>query len=464
LFLSGQSNRNETIRNSNLALRQFGVQEADIVGIVNTITKYTVMVNDPDQIRYHLEKAVYLAKTGRKGPVWLDIPLDVQSAVIDEKNLFAFDPNELEYEYSNIPLKAEMLFVEQVLAGATRPIVLAGQGVRLSGGITSFKTFIEKFNIPYVASRLGIDLLPSDHPLFIGRIGTKGDEAGNFAIQNADVILSIGSRLSISSTGFDYDAFGKYAKLIVVDIDPIEHKKNTVNISYFINSDARVFLDEVLSYNIPIVSGEWVKLLSDYKKACPVAFYGKDVEQGINTYTFVNKLSKELKNDSVVISDAGSAFFVVGQGLQLKENQRWVTSGAQAEMGYTIPATVGVSLAKHGEVIGITGDGSFQMNIQELQTIVYHKLPVKLFVWNNNGYASIRDTQDRFFNNHYIGTDMDCGVSFPDLSKIADAYGIRYFKIDKYSTMNNIIKRVLSLDEPVICEVICDKNQKLLRF
>lgn len=463
LFISGQSKRKETIRNSNLLLRQFGVQEADIIGIVNTITKYSIMINDPNEIKYHLQKAVYLAKTGRPGPVWLDIPLDVQGAFVDESELVDFDPNDIYKEYAEIPTEKDLSIFSEAISTSSRPIIIAGQGIRLAGAIESFKTFIEKLKIPYVASRLGINLLPSNHPLFIGRIGTKGDRAGNFAVQNADLVIAIGSRLSVSSTGHEYSKFAREARIIVVDIDPIEHKKNTVKIDYFINSDAKKFINRV-STNIIPQTEEWVTKCNYWKHKWPVCLpeYWKDDSDGINTYVFVDVLSKNLKNDSAVISDAGSTFYVVSQGIMLKDNQRYITSGGQAEMGYTIPATIGVCFARRKlETIGITGDGSFQMNIQELQTIVHHKLPIKLFIWNNDGYSSIRETQEKFFDKRYLGTDKESGVSFPSIEKIAYAYGIQYFKILNYSTIDTVIKSVLSFNGPVICEVICQKNQKV---
>lgn len=463
LFISGQSKRKETIRNSNLLLRQFGVQEADIIGIVNTITKYSIMINDPNEIKYHLQKAVYLAKTGRPGPVWLDIPLDVQGALVDEFELVDFDPNDIYKEYAEIPTEKDLSIFSEAISTSSRPIIIAGQGIRLAGAIESFKTFIEKLKIPFVASRLGINLLPSNHPLFIGRIGTKGDRAGNFAVQNADLVIAIGSRLSVSSTGHEYSKFAREARIIVVDIDPIEHKKNTVKIDYFINSDAKKFINRV-STNIIPQTEEWVTKCNYWKHKWPVCLpeYWKDDSDGINTYVFVDVLSKNLKNDSAVISDAGSTFYVVSQGIMLKDNQRYITSGGQAEMGYTMPATIGVCFARRKlETIGITGDGSFQMNIQELQTIVHHKLPIKLFIWNNDGYSSIRETQEKFFDKRYLGTDKESGVSFPSIEKIAYAYGIQYFKILNYSTIDIVIKSVLSFNGPVICEVICQKNQKV---
>ena len=463
LFVSGQSKRKETVRNSGLPLRQFGVQEADIIPIVSSITKYAVMVNDPYMIAYHLDKAVYLAKSGRPGPVWLDIPLDVQGTMIDEKKLSRFSDVEIEKGYKEEPTEEEVLQLVKLLKESKRPVLIAGQGIRLSKAISEFKAFIEKAGVPCVASRLGINLLPSDHPLFIGCIGEKGTRPGNFAVQNADLVIAVGSRLSVSTTGHSFETFAREAKIVVVDIDPVEHKKNTVRIDLFINSDAKKILNQMDQQNITD-RREWVKKCQGWKIKYPACLPEYEYEKnGVNLYFFVDLLSKRLKPDSVVVGDAGSAVYVPPQCIKLKEGQRYITSGGQAEMGYTIPACIGISIARNkGEVIGIAGDGSFQLNIQELQTIVYHDLPIKIFVWNNDGYLSIRATQRKYFEGRFIGTDKSCGVSFPDLRKIAKAYGIKYFHAPDHSRLNGIIKKVLDYPKAVICEVMCLRHQEIV--
>jgi acetolactate synthase-1/2/3 large subunit len=467
LFISGQSKRKETIRNSGLRLRQLGVQEADIIPIVESLTKYAVMVNDPNQIAYHLDKAVYLAKSGRPGPVWLDIPLDVQGAIIDEQELIRFSEKDEIKEYKEEPTEDEINKVAELLSKAKRPVIIAGQGIRLSKSIPIFKDFIEQYQIPVVVPKLGIDLLPSDHPLFIGRIGNKGDRAGNMAVQNSDLVISIGSRLSVSSTGHEYGNFAREAKIIVVDIDPEEHRKNTVKIDLFINSDAGNFIKKIferMENQTTSNISDWVKKCAEWKMKYPVYLpeYAKETK-GINFYYFVNRLSEKLKPNSVVVTDAGFASVATSQGIQLKESQRYITSGGQGDMGYTIPATIGVSVAKSfGEVIGITGDGSFQMNIQELQTIVYHDLPIKIFVWNNDGYLSIRTTQTRYFEGRLIGTDKSSGLSFPSLEKIAYAYGIKYFMIKDSDKLDEVLELVLDYPNAVICEVMCLRDQEII--
>ena len=463
MFISGQSKRKETVRNSGLRLRQFGVQEADIIPIVESITKYAVMVNDPNDIAYHLQKAYHLATTGRPGPVWIDVPLDVQGAQIDEKALRPFSPDELPPAFATDPRPDEINRLKEWLGSAQRPVIVAGQGIRLGRALGAFRAFVESSGIPVVASRLGIDCLPSDHPLFIGRIGNKGDRAGNLAVQNADLVIALGSRLSVSSTGHEYDKFAREAKIAVIDIDPEEHRKNTVRIDLFINADAGRFLEKLADTGaLPV--GAWAGRCREWKRKYPVCLpeYAEEAG-GVNLYYFIDQLSRKMRPDAVVVSDAGSAFYVTSQGIQLKDGQRYVTSGGQAEMGYTVPAAIGVSVARGGgDVIGITGDGSFQMNIQELQTILHYNLPVKLFVWNNDGYLSIRATQTKFFEGRFIGTDSRSGVSFPDLEKIAAAYGMRYFKAPDSRTLGDVIEQVLEHSGAALCEVICLPNQEII--
>jgi len=469
IFISGQCKRKETIQNSGLKLRQFGVQEADIIRIVEPITKYSVMVNDPKEILYHLEKAVYFAKSGRPGPVWLDIPLDVQASLINQDQLKHFSESEITKKYKNEPTDKEIDIFIQLLNKSERPIIIAGQGIRLANAIGDFKEFIENLRIPVVASRLGIGILPYNCDLYIGSIGNKGDRAGNFAVQNADLVVAIGSRLSVSTTGHEYDKFARGAKIVVIDIDPEEHKKGTVRIDLFINSDAKKFFKSIknkgfenrrLHNNIT----EWLKKCNSWKERYPVCLpeYAKE-KNGINIYYLIDILSVKAKSNAVFVSDTGSAFYATSQGIKIRDGQRYITSGAQAEMGYTVPACIGISAAnKNAQVIGITGDGSFQMNIQELQTIVHYKLPVKIFVLNNDGYLSIRATQRKFFDSRFIGTDSDSGISFPNLKKISYAYGIKYFKAEKTGRLSYIVDKVLNYPGASICEVVCLKDQEII--
>jgi acetolactate synthase-1/2/3 large subunit len=393
--------------------------------------------------------------------VWLDIPLDVQGALVDPEKLERFFPPMPVYKTE--PTNDELAHAADLLRGSKRPIIVAGQGIRLAKAIPRFRSFVEKHRIPVVASRLGIDLLPSDHPLFIGRIGTKGDRAGNFAVQNADLVIAIGSRLSVSTTGHEYDKFAREAKIVVVDIDPVEHRKNTVRIDRFINADAGKFLEKFVPKEKPDTN-DWAKKCLGWKSKWPICLpeYAKK-KGGIDLYHFVDRLSRKMKKDSVIVSDAGSSFYVVSQGVQVKDGQRYITSGGQADMGYTLPAAIGISVARGGkEVLGVTGDGSFQMNIQELQTVVHYDLPVKLFVWNNDGYLSIRATQSKFFEGRFIGTDKTSGVSLPDTEKIAKAYGMKYFRAADSASLDKVLDEVLAYPKSVLCEVMCLRDQEIV--
>lgn len=459
IFISGQCKRVETLRIKKTPIRQIGVQEADIISLVEPITKYAVMIDEPKDILFHLEKALYMAKEGRAGPVWLDIPSDVQGYVID-------DESQLRHFYANQDKHSgissnDLKYLQNAITKAKRPVIIAGGGIRLSHSTKEFYDFIHKYKIPIVASRMGFDVMPTSDDLYIGRIGTKGTRAGNFVVQNADLVVAMGSRLSVSSTGHEYDLFAPKAKIIAIDIDKHEHTKNTIKIDKVINADIKEVLQK-LTLNAT-ADKKWLEYCSNIKKKYPVCVqeYYNDDTNGINLYVFVEELSKKLKKDAVVVTDAGSAVYVPAQGLKTTTmEQRYITSGAQAEMGFTLPGAIGVCFAKNkGECLAITGDGSLQMNIQELQTLVYYNLPIKLFVWNNDGYLSIRASQSKLFDNNLIGTDSSNGVSFPNLEKIAYAYGIKYIKIDKIADLPQKLDMVFAEKKPVIVDIISIKNQ-----
>jgi len=460
LFISGQSKRQQTVYNSKIPkLRQFGVQEVNILPIVESITKYAAVINEPEKIRYHLEKAVYLAKSGRPGPVWLDIPLDVQGAVIEDESLNMFNPEELDTEYYKVnPQENEIKIVIESLKKSKRPIIIAGHGIRISNSCDELINFAKEHNIPIVTPIMGIDVVETEHKNYIGRIGTKGTRAGNFAMQNSDLILSIGSRLSVSVVGHEYSLFAREAKIIVVDIDVDEHKKKTIKIDKFINADAKIFLQKLLQATKNRKLGNfiaWLNKCNYWKRKYPVCLLEyKKVKKGINFYYFVDVLTKRLKPQIPIISDAGSAFYVVSQAINIQKGQRYITSGALATMGFSLPAAIGVSVATgNKEVVAITGDGSFQLNIQELQTIIQNNLPIKIFVINNNGYLSIRQTQKRFFNENYVCESKRSGISFPQISQIAGAYGIKYINIMNNEMMLKKIDVILNYDSSIICEI-----------
>ena len=450
-FISGQANINQTCYASTAPLRKFGVQEANIVEVVAPLTKFAEMIDDPKDIRFLLEKAYHLSISGRPGPVWLDVPLDVQGEYVEEDTLQGYIPEEV-----LPPLPVDFSFLHE----ATRPIILAGNGVRLSDSVDLFSKVIDKLQVPVVSTYLGTDLLGSDSPYYIGRVGVKGDRAGNFALQNADLILALGTSLSVPVTGYNYDHFGRDAKIVVVDIDPHEHDKGTVTADQFIKADLKEFLGLLLE-ETSMGCSEWVSTCERWATTWEVN-PSSTSEEVVDLYYFVKTLSRLLPEKSSVVGDAGSAYYVPCQSLPLKKGQRLIVPGAQAEMGFTLPATIGVSFGSpESTVVGITGDGSFQFNVQELQTIKHYGLPIKLFVWNNRGYLSIRKTQERFFDGDYIGTSPESGISFPSIEKVSQAYDIPFVKIKNTGECEQGIKDCLEMEGPVVCEVMCDEEQEV---
>jgi len=462
-FVSGQVKRKETTYNSSVPLRQIGVQEANIVAIVKSTTKYAVMVNEPEDILYELEKAAFLAKSGRPGPVWIDVPLDVQGASVDFETLRHYIPEPAESDKPTPSLESINTLRNQI-AASKRPIIIAGNGIRLGGAVDAFKSFVEASKIPVTVSYLGADLLASDHPQYVGRIGIKGERPGNFAVQNSDLVISIGCHLSVALTGFEYDMFAREANLVVIDIDKNEHLKNTVKIDQFIHADVTEFFSKMPSVNFQEEWDGWGDICRKWREQWPICLPSySDNSKYINKYSFIDKLKDHLKDDSVVVSDAGSSYYVTSQALKIRAQQRYLTSGAQADMGFTLPAAIGASVARTGaEVVGITGDGSLQMNIQELQTVIHNQLPVKLVVWNNNGYLSIRATQQKFFAGREIGTDPSSGVSFPSTKKIAEAYGIPFLQVSELKMLDEALNILMNEKGPMILEVMCPENQEVI--
>jgi len=457
LFISGQVKKKQSVYKSNIfGLRQIGVQEINILPIVRSITKYSAFVDNADDIRYHLEKAFYLAKQGRPGPAWLDIPLDIQAASIRPDSLKSFEPEkELKQDF-------DLNKISQYFRTASRPVILAGQGVRISGAIDKLLALAEKKEIPIVTSFLGIDIIESQHPCYVGRIGIKGDRAGNLAVQNSDLLIVIGSSLPVAETGYEYKDFAREAKIIINDIDASSHKRNSIKIDLFIQADAKEFIDKInqLEHNF---DKTWLKTCISWREKYPVCLpeYEK-LKQEINIYYFIDKLSQKLDNNDVVVTDAGSAFYAGSQAIKIKKGVRYITSGGLATMGYSLPASIGISSAiGNKKVMCITGDGSFQQNIQELQTIIHYNLPLKIFVLNNQGYLSIRFTQAKFFQ-RFIGEGPESGVSFPDSEKIAKAYGIKFIRAKNNEELGNALDETLKYNGPVICEIICPKDQLII--
>jgi acetolactate synthase-1/2/3 large subunit len=444
-------------------LRQLGYQEANVIEMVRGITKYAVLVDDPYSIRYHLEKAWWLAASGRPGPCWLDIPLDVQAAMVNEHEMAAYDPAEDAIECDSSEVRVQCAGVLARLAKAERPVLLAGTGVRCAQAIPEFQEVAHRLGIPVTTAQTH-DIFPSDDPLYCGRPGIFGQRAANFVVQNADVLLILGSSLHLRQIGFNYEDFAPRAFKIRVDVDEQELAKPLAKVDLPIQCDLKIFLRELLreidaSGLDTKRHGEWLTWCRGRgHRYPPVQEHHRKSSGPLNPYHFFEKLFDQLADDDVIVCGNGSAFIMPYQVGRLRAGQRLIANSGSASMGYDLPAAIGAAIARGGKrVICLTGDGSIQMNIQELQTLVHHQLPVKIFVLNNGGYRSIRATQDYFFG-HTIGEGPETGVSFPDLSRVAEAYGMSHSSIESQRDFPRI-EAALAKPGPVLCEVEVDAEQ-----
>jgi len=466
MFISGQIKYGTTVESSGLPLRQLGDQEANIIAIVKSITKYAVMVRDPKSIRYHFEKALYLARNGRPGPVWLDIPLDVQAAMVEEGELLPYSQAEDRICFDPEIVKAQAASIIEHLRTAERPVFLAGNGIRLAGAMNIFHEVIELLGVPVQTGMGGNDVIHSDHPLFFGRPSVTGDRSSNFIIQNADVLLTIGVRLGVRTVSYLFKAFARTAYRIVVDIDPAELKKPTIFPDMPIHCDARVLLEEMARQlrDNPLPCREsWIEWCRERRRRYPsVTPEWRAQKDYVNSFHFVDALSDELAPSDVIVLANGAANTCTFQAVKLKKGQRLFTNSGCASMGYDLPAAIGACFANDRKrVICIAGDGSIQMNLQELQTIVHHKLPIKIFLLNNNGYTSIRLTQDAYFPGGYIAADTSSGVTFPDIQKICAAYGIPSNRAASHEKLLERIGQTLAEPGPALCEIMMSPDQPL---
>lgn len=467
LYISGQVKR-ETMVPKRSPLRQLGVQEINIVEIVKSITKYAVVVDRPEEIKHHLEKAVYLATTGRPGPVWLDVPLDVQASYIDVDNLPGFN-RQIQQPLFNKSLLSKQIFQTlDLLQKAERPVILAGGGIRLAKAQKTFLNLVKKAGIPVLTAMSANDLIASDNKLFFGRPGAfGGNRPGNFILQNTDLLISIGARLHLWTIGFDYKNLARGAKKIIVDIDEAELRKPTIKPDIAVQADVKVFIEEFQRQSKAMQFPSWEKWLTycrKVKQQYPVVLPEyKNQKRFVNYYYFVDVLSDVLRKGEIVVTAVGTSFSATAQAMKIKPEQRLIYNVGCASMGYGLPAAIGVCLANNKKrTICLEGDGSIQMNIQELQTVVHYKLPLKIFVINNDGYLSIRTTQDAYFNSHYVGSNPKTGVSSPDFGKVAKAFGIPFLRIKNHKGLRRKIKRVLDLKGPVLCEIMMDPKQLLI--
>lgn len=462
LYISGQVKTETTIGScAGLGLRQLGDQEADIIKIVKPLTKFAVSITNPRDTRRFLEKALHFATSGRPGPVWLDIPLDVQGALIEESRIPGYNKQKDTIPFDK-KVNSRISQAIRMLKNSKRPVLIAGHGIRVAGAQGLLPGLIKKLKIPILATFNGFDLLPSDNRYFIGRIGTLGSRAGNFALQNADLILFIGSRNNIRQVSYNWKSFARAAKKIIIDIDPAELKKPTIKPDLAINCDAGYFLKKLFKYAVTQPGWDWwLDWCRLRKEKYPVVLAKYQKSCAVNPYYFIQKLTQLSSAGDVMIAANASACVVLFQAGVVKKNQRIFWNSGCAAMGYDLPAAIGACLANNKRnTICIAGDGSIQMNIQELQTIVYNKLPIKVFLLNNNGYVSIKQTQESFFGLPYVGCDSGSGVSFPSFAKIAKAYGLKAESIKGHRDMVDKIKRILKFNGPVLCEIILEPNYK----
>lgn len=479
IVLSGQVKR-ETLRgNAPVRLRQLGDQEADIVAMVKPITKFAEMITDPQDIRYLLEKALWLATTGRPGPVWLDIPIDLQAALIDPETLRGFDPKiegygrdfALPAEYGWLtgdPLRAAARAVVEAFKTAERPVLLPGTGVRISGAHEVFLKVAEKLGAPIAPGWNAQDVVDDTNPFYVGRPGTVGDRAGNFAVQNADLVLVLGCRLNIRQISYNFASFARVARKIMVDVDAAEIGKPTLSIDMPIHADLATFLplllEELEGYEANPAHKAYLDWAQERRRRYdPVLPEYWDTKGVVNPYCFTQELFEQLEADEVIVMADATAAVVTVQAAKLKPGQRLYSNSGAASMGYDLPAAVGAWHAMpegSKRLICMAGDGSIMQNLQELQTIVGQRIPAKIFLYNNSGYHSIRQSQQAHFNGFSVGCGPDSGVTFPDFGKIAAAFGFDYVRTADHADMAEAIRATLASDGPAICEIMTDKAQQ----
>lgn len=446
-------------------LRAMGDQEYDIVKSVEPMTKYATMIEDPRQIRYALEKGWHLATTGRPGPVWIDIPVNYQGGYIDTEELEGYDPA---VDDAKLPPAVEDATIQTVLEkikNAKRPVFHAGYGIRLSGGYEAFRLVAEKLNIPIVTYWNAVDLIEDDNHLYCGRAGNMGDRPGNWAIQNADLILAVGTRISIRQVGYNWQTWARAAEVIMVDIDKAEMKKPTIHVEMPIWADAKDFLTKLNAAAVFPVSegGIWNETCQRWKKEYPAVLPRQWEENGstANVYAFIRYLSSRLPENSLTAVSNGACCVVGNQAYVIQKGSRMANNSAIASMGYGLPAAIGTCIGGGRKTtICLEGDGSIMMNLQELQTIITNNLPIKIFLINNSGYHSIRITQTNLFNKNFVGIGEESGdLSFPEFKKIAEAFGYRYYSAHSNAEMKDAVDEVLRLDGPVFTEIFTDTVQ-----
>lgn len=453
--VSGQVKRADMINGQ--GIRQQGMQELDIISLVSSITKYAALVDDPLMIRFHIEKALYEATHGRKGPVWLDIPLDVQASIIDENNLIGFTPPQI--NKNNTGIENQVLKVINLLNNSERPVLLIGNGIRLAEGIETLNELVNVLNIPVLTTWNGIDLIEEKNPLYYGRPGGLGHRYANFIQQNSDFFLSIGARLNLLQTGYNFDGFARAAVKVMVDIDHNELHKINVRPDIPVCADAKDFINLFLKHKDKIMVKDrksWFDYAKKMKSKYPIVKQEyREQKELVNTYFLIETISKYMTKDDIYVSgSSGSCIDISMQTFNVKKGQRVFCTKGLASMGFGLPAAIGACLASGGKkTVGVNGDGGFNMNIQELHTIKRLNLPIKMFVLCNNGYGAIKATQNNLFNGHLVACDESSNLSLPKISNIANAYGLKTEIISNNDELEEKVKNILKTEEPIIVEV-----------
>lgn len=472
--ISGQVRYDTTARymsrfTEGLPLRAVGDQEYDITKSVSAMCKYAVMIEDPQDIRYALEKGYHLAMTGRRGPVWIDIPVNYQGAMIETDALRGYDPAEDSAAMPKNVSRETMGNILEKIRQSKRPVLYAGNGIRLSEGYSAFRKVLDKLGVPVATCWDSIDAIENDHPLYVGRGGIMGDRAGNFAVQNADLVLAVGNRLSIRQVGYNWETWAREAYVIDVDVDPAELKKTTIHVDLPVCADAKNFFEEMAALleeeAVPVFNGsDWVTQCQKWKEGYPVTLPRHWEEDGTyaNVYAFIQYLSSSLPEGNLTVVSNGSACVVGSHNYVIKKDARFLINSGVASMGYGLPAAIGACRANEDKMtICIEGDGSIMMNLQELQTVLTNKLPIKLFLINNEGYHSIRQTQNNLFGEHTkVGIGPESGdLSFPDFGKIAQAFGYSYIAAHSNEEMKQAVDKALAADGTVFCEIFVSPEQ-----
>ena len=465
-IMSGQVRYTNTVRYHKLAVRAIGDQEFDITPMVAHMTKYAVMVTNPNMVKYHIDKALFLARHGRPGPVWLDVPLDIQGGYIDTEEFIEFQPEELTETLPPAVTDETIGQVIEKLKSAKRPVINAGNGIRIAGAYNVFSEVVDLLGIPVVTGFDSIDLINNDNPCYVGRAGLQGNRPGNWAVQNSDLVLSIGSRLSVRQVGYNVKNWAREAYVIMVDIDREELKKPSIHVEFPVHADAKDFLTKLrnaLAGTKLSVNKDWNLVCASWKEHYPVINPEQCAEKPLsNLYCFINELTHRLPEGQVTVTGNGSACVASSQAYVIKEGQRYIMNSGAASMGYDLPAAIGACFAQgKKDTICLSGDGSIQMNLQELQTIVFHKLPIKIFIVNNQGYHSMRQTENNLFPEFTkIGVGPEShDLSFPCMDKISAAYGIPYLSIHTNSEMGDVLQKALATEGYCICEIFVDTEQ-----